>query len=889
MTKHPPVGPRQICRGVILVLLALFAIAPARAMSGTEKIVTDHNTYTVGETIKVGFTNGPAHAKDWIGIFKEGDVPGRTGVSSVKYLYVGGGTSSSGALANGEVTFTGGLSTAGNYVAYFLENDGYRVLAQEAFTVIPATDPQVRTDKQLYTKGDDIKVTFSRGPGNPRDFIAIFAAELEPGIRPQALAYVDGTQDGQTGVTSGTITFAGAAKVPGNYVAYLFGSDDYNNVLAREPFQIVLSPTGLSTVIPDHQHYLPGQPVRVKFDGGHGSESDWVGVYRPGELPGGANIFSTDWQYVGGTKDYGLPLKTGEIVLPDGFAGPNFWKVYFLLNDAYEITGVNSFQVLDPASPIIGANKKTYNPAEAITITFTNAPGNAADWIAIYPKGVDPQKATATLWNYLDGTHTGTPGITEGSMTFSAGINTQDEWTAYLFENDGYTVLAQEDFSVRASGVLPAYLVSITPIDTGTSVPTADLKVVLQNRGTTVDLSTLSVKLDGTTVVPAQSVNGDLITLTTAGTQIYPVGSSHSYTVSFKDSAGAQNTKTVNFTIAPYSTITLPTPLFLETFDSTAEGSLPTGWIASNSSTPDDIAADLHHAGSSAYNNFTVVDASRLAGSFLTYAGGVLEAAPFAQILSAGISNIVVNGSYVRKYANNHVLFGMSGYHGGASQILEVTTPDYNLSGKQNVNLSFHSLLEQNQDSIEGIEVSNDAGATWHPVVYYLDPRDILKNTDGFADADLTFNTPHGDVAHFPDGSGGTYAAFLKAPIDATALAHTVPRLDDNPADGTRVEIIRVPEADNKPQVRFRIFYAGTDSWYYGLDDFGLYSIAPDVRLTITGNNGSVTLSWPAGTGMILQSSPTMAAGSWSAVNGVTGTTFTTTPTTTTFYRLAVP
>jgi hypothetical protein len=419
------------------------------------------------------------------------------------------------------------------------------------------------------------------------------------------------------------------------------------------------------------------------------------------------------------------------------------------------------------------------------------------------------------------------------------------------------------------------------------SGPTADLKAVLENRDTTVDLNSISVKLDGADVPFTKTQDGARITVTTAGTQIYAADSAHGYTVSFKDSAGTTTTQTVNFKIGTYNTLTLPQPLFLETFDSTAEGSLPAGWTASNSSgtvlDPNglEIPPDLHHLGSQTYNNFVVVNSTRLGGDFLTYGSSTPEPAPIAQILGPGDTATVVNGTYVRKYANGNVLLAVSGYHGAGNEILEIVTPDYNLSGKQNIYLSFHSLLEQNQDSIEGIEVSNDGGTTWHPVVYYLDPPDIVK-VDNVVDLEQTFNTPATSglqaIATFPDGSGGTYGAFLKAPIDAAAGTAIQPRVDNDPADGTRVEYIRVPEADNKAAVRFRIFYAGSDSWYFGLDDFGIYSadVVTDYHVTVALNGSTITVTYDPST--VLESTTELKPNAvWAPVTGAANGTYTTT------------
>jgi hypothetical protein len=158
-------------------------------------------------------------------------------------------------------------------------------------------------------------------------------------------------------------------------------------------------------------------------------------------------------------------------------------------------------------------------------------------------------------------------------------------------------------------------------------------------------------------------------------------------------------------------------------------------------------------------------------------------------------------------------------------------------------------------------------------------------------DPDQTFNTPHGDVALFPDGSGGTYGAFLKAPIDMAAGAAVQPRINDDPGDGTRVEYIRVPDADNKAAVRFRIFYAGTDSWYFGLDDFGIYSVnivcdGCGNQLAISQNGNSLTVTYDSAA--ILESTTALVPNAvWTTVTGAANGSYTTTATgTTQFFRV---
>jgi hypothetical protein len=87
---------------------------------------------------------------------------------------------------------------------------------------------------------------------------------------------------------------------------------------------------------------------------------------------------------------------------------------------------------------------------------------------------------------------------------------------------------------------------------------------------------------------------------------------------------------------------------------------------------------------------------------------------------------------------------------------------------------------------------------------------------------------------------GGFYGAFIG--VASNQWANLGPyfsaRLNDSPSDSKRVEIFRLPAADNQAKVRLRFAHAGTDSWYFGLDDIGFYSIGavgpPALALTPT-------------------------------------------------------
>jgi len=101
---------------------------------GQATLSLNKTSYTSGESIVATFANGPGHAKDWIGIYKSNEAPG--GLPSTAWYYTNNRQSANGSSGPtaGSVTFSSGSKPtwplpAGAYKAYFLENDGYTVLA----------------------------------------------------------------------------------------------------------------------------------------------------------------------------------------------------------------------------------------------------------------------------------------------------------------------------------------------------------------------------------------------------------------------------------------------------------------------------------------------------------------------------------------------------------------------------------------------------------------------------------------------------------------------------------------------------------------------------------------------------------------------------------------
>jgi hypothetical protein len=443
-------------------------------------------------------------------------------------------------------------------------------------------------------------------------------------------------------------------------------------------------------------------------------------------------------------------------------------------------------------------------------------------------------------------------------------------------------------------------VISVTPANGQVGVaPDLRYFASITNGDSALVASSIQLKFNGVAVVPPPTISpgAGVTNISYQAVALRPPASTNKYTLTFDDNSvpAKHYTNEVQYIVADYVDIQLPAPIpgTFENFNSTPEGGVPGGWTVTNLDTLADATSEpfitLTNLDSAAYTNWTVVDVSRFTGTFDTYSqlyNGLTQPAGYAEdyqrVLSVNPSN-VVNGTFIRNLATGRFAFGNSGYRSDSlGQVLYLFSPDFNLTGQTNIYLSFHSLWEQNQDSIAAVEYSINMGATWLPVVYMLDGPDVLTNLDGSIDALKTLTNVYASgfegVAMFVEPislvtTGGYYGAFIGvAEAQWPALAPYISRrVDNDPVGSKRVEIFRLPQADNQPKVRLRFAHAGTDSWYFGVDDVGLYSLPPLKINSIVGSGGNVNISWNGAAGTKLQKASSLTSPNWQDAPGSNG------------------
>ena len=97
--------------------------------------------------------------------------------------------------------------------------------------------------------------------------------------------------------------------------------------------------------------------------------------------------------------------------------------------------------------PTLTLNKSNYEPGEAVVATFSDGPGNAADWIGIYEDGNIPDgNPASTVWYYTNGTQTAGGSATDASVTFTTGAAPtwplpEGDYDAFFLCCDAYGIL----------------------------------------------------------------------------------------------------------------------------------------------------------------------------------------------------------------------------------------------------------------------------------------------------------------------------------------------------------------------------------------------------------------------------------------------------------------
>ena len=219
---------RWIAGALSLGLLCGMTVFPSAAQSPTLKL--EKTEYVQGEEIRAHYTG--ASKKDWIAIYKKGEEPGAGGPMATVYEYTEK-TGQPDGVMDFKDTDRGDVKelAPGEYMLYFLKDDGYEILAEESFVM--KSSASISTDKESYPVGERPVFRYT-GSTHPDSWLGVYAADNNtpangnPSLVWQYTRNI-GQPDGSTdlGSPDSSSPMTMAALPAGDYYAYLFADGGY--------------------------------------------------------------------------------------------------------------------------------------------------------------------------------------------------------------------------------------------------------------------------------------------------------------------------------------------------------------------------------------------------------------------------------------------------------------------------------------------------------------------------------------------------------------------------------------------------------------------------------------------------------------------------------------
>ncbi len=380
------------------------------------KLTGTSSTYFSGDTMTFTFESPMFSDTDWIGIYEDDGVAPGDGGASIDYEYI--------PSDSGSVEFTTVL-TPGNYVAYLLCCDGYRVLASFSFIIEDSNTAYVRPVKSAFGPTDDIAFEYNDPEYESGDWIGVYYEGDDPDVVPSvAWKYVSSTK--------GTLILDDVLPA-GSFEAYLFCCDVTDIVLAKSDVFTSSGGAASSYIKTSASVYPEDSPIVINYRSSDFSDTDWIGIYNDdGVLPSGDNP-SLDWDYApsdSGTVTFSTELSPGDYV------------TYLLCCDGYDVKAKYNFKIADASTPILIASSLTYavgDSLDSLRFTYASPDFTDTDWIGTYNVGDVPGDIGSIYWDYITGT--------SGTMVFENNYEIGSYW-AGLFCCDGYDLLASTSFSV---------------------------------------------------------------------------------------------------------------------------------------------------------------------------------------------------------------------------------------------------------------------------------------------------------------------------------------------------------------------------------------------------------------------------------------------------------
>jgi subtilisin family serine protease len=298
---------------------------------------------------------------------------------------------------------------------------------------VPIDPPPSLVPSPLTTApGAQITVTLANGFGGSGDWIS-FAATSAANSSYQTFTYVG------TGVTTRTWTVT-APATPGNYEFRLFLDNTYTRVATSVPVVVDVAQTPPPTIASLSPASVPaaGPAFTLTVNGTNFATTSvvrWNGATRPTTFVSASQLRAS----IGAADIATIGQSTVTVSTPAPGGG---------------VSNALTFSTTPPA--VLAVSATAVSPGASVTMTLTNAPGGAQDWLAL-------ATTTAANTSYITFTYVGA-GVTTRTWTVTM-PSTPGTYEFRLFLNNGYTRAATSPTVTVSAAINPVpTIASLNPV-----------------------------------------------------------------------------------------------------------------------------------------------------------------------------------------------------------------------------------------------------------------------------------------------------------------------------------------------------------------------------------------------------------------------------------------
>jgi hypothetical protein len=342
------------------------------ASAGAPELTLGSATAPLGTAVTVTLRNGTGGAQDWLALAPVG-APATT---VTQWAYVGPGVTTR--------TWTATPPAAGAYEFRLFLNNGYTLAATSPAVTVTAPSAPRLTVAALSSPGDSgaltgpIAVTLSNGPGGATDWLA---------LAPAGSASTTVTQWTWVGAGVTTRTWTVTPPASGTYEFRLFLDNSYVRAATSQAF--AWGGGAGTSLTPSVATVASGGSLSVSLAGAPGGALDWLALAPVGS----PDTTVAQWAFVGA----GVTTRAWTVTAP----APGTYEFRLFLNNTYTRAATSAPVTVTAAvsPPALAASTGTLKLGGSVTVTLTNGPGGAEDWIALAPLG--SPTTNVARWTYV--------------------------------------------------------------------------------------------------------------------------------------------------------------------------------------------------------------------------------------------------------------------------------------------------------------------------------------------------------------------------------------------------------------------------------------------------------------------------------------------------------